>query len=553
MNQIKRFTSYVKSNWQEPQKKGNEVSIKGLVGINIAAMGIEGASGIFSLLSFTATSTVLGLIFGLSLQATYIITSIGTVLNLLFVPMISNITDNIGMVDKKTFKKINLGGLGTAIICAILWVTPSSYFDFLLADMYKHIAIILGIKYLSIYSYLLIYKICGQKYGKYKPWILLMGIPAVVFSTVMVFIPYQELRPSQLLIITNIVSTATTVFSVPYIESYKKMANLMTHNSTERTTIFSILPILSGLLSSLTSTLLPIFATLMGYEINSIGFYQIMIPVFAIFSVLTSLFILWSEEKIKTAPKSVEERLGFKETIQTVFANKYLWITRVAAAFSALSTFDLILFNWMLLYSLREQFWMGILTTLVSIPATPANLITPYLTKKFDNKKLILFLKLAQIFLVCAHIPFIYFDNKVMILILMTLLGMVTTLVRKPKNILEKTAEAQALDYHEWKYGRRVDESTSYFQYITVPFMLLLGYCSPYLMGLAGFVSDRDILYDSTVSSSVFVIIVILYVLELLGNTIPYFFFDLDSDKLKIIKHDLEQRQIEEEKQVVNS
>ncbi|MFI3142180.1 MAG: MFS transporter [Clostridia bacterium] len=541
VNGTKKGVSYLKNNWHEPQKEGYQISMKGFMGMNLSSMGIEGMSGVVAFLSFTSTSAVLGLIFGLSLQATYIITSMGTVLNLLFVPIIANITDNIGVVDKATLHKIHLGFVATVAICAGLWFAPITYFDFLLTDFLKHIAIILGIKYASVYMYLLVYKLFG-KHGKYKPWILFMGIPTLIFAIIMVNIDYQNYRASQLLIIVNIVSTCMQVFSVPYVESYKRMKNLLTNNNKERTTIYSVLPILSGILNSATTTLLPIVATLIGYEVNSIGLYKVVVPAFGVFSIATSFFILWTEEKIKFVPEKKEQRLGFMETIKTVFANKYLWVVYVAAAFSTLSTFDLILFNWMLLYSLREQWIMGILLTICSLPATPGNLLTPFLVKRFDSRKLILSMKLLQIALVIAHIPFIFMGNKVMVMVLMTALGCVTTLVRVPKGVMEKTAAAQALDYHQWKFGKRVDESVNYFQYITVPLMLILGYCSPYLMSLVGFVSDRDILYDSEISNGVFVFLVILYILELLGGTIPYFFFDLDDKKLETIRIDLEER-----------
>ncbi|MFI3141461.1 MAG: MFS transporter [Clostridia bacterium] len=545
----KKSVTYVKENWHEPKKEGNQISVKGFLGINLAAIGIEGASGVFDYLAFSSTSAVLGLIFGLSLQSTYIISSLGTVLSLLFVPIIALITDNIGMVGKKTENKIHIGAVLTTIVCAALWVTPSTSFDFILTDLFKHIAIIVFFKYMSIYVYLIMYKLFGQKHGKYKPWVLFMGLPAVILSVVMVNIPYQELRPSTLLLAVSAASTAMTVFSEPYKSSYKKMRNLMTQNNQERTFLFSIIPVISGLLNSATTTLMPIVATLLGYEVNSIGIYKIIIPIFGVFSIATSLFIIWSEEKIKSAPTTAAERLGFKETITTLCKNKYIWITKIATTFAAVSDYDLILFNWMLLYSLREQAWIGILLTLGSIPATPANLLTPLLSKKFDNRKLILTMKLIQIAIVVAHIPFIFSGNKVMVMVLMTLLSMASTMVRKPRAVLETTYAAQALDYHEWKFGKRVDESINYIAYFTVPFTLLLGYCSPYFMSLVGFVSDRDVLYDSTVSSSVFVVIVVLYILELLGNTIPYFFFDLDDATLATMKKDLEQRRIDSKKE----
>ncbi len=538
----KKGATYVKENWHERKKEGYEISLKGFLGINVAAIGIEGASGVFDYLAFSSTSAVLGLIFGLSLQSTYIITSLGTVLNLLFVPIIANITDNIGLIGKSTTRKIHIGAIFAAIACFVLWQIPSTSFDFILTDLFKHIALIFGIKYASVYAYLIMYKLFGQKYGKYKPWILFMGIPAVILSVVMVNIPYQELRPSQLILVISAVSTAMTVFSDPYKNSYKKMRNLMTHNNQERTVLFSIIPVISGILNSATTTLMPIIATVLGYEVNAIGIYKIVVPIFGVFSILTSFFIMWSEEKIKTVPSTPDERLGFKETVTTLFTNKYLWIIKVAGGFASLSDYDLILFNWMLIYTLREQAWIGILLTLGSLPATPANLVTPFLSKKFDNRKLILGLKLLLVALVLAHLPFIYVGNKVVVMILMTMLSMGTTFLRKPRDILTKTYEAQALDYHEWKYGKRVDESSNYFSYITVPFALLLGYCSPFFMSLVGFVSDRDILYDSTISTSVFVVIVVLYILELLGNTIPYFFFDLDDETLATIRKDLKER-----------
>ncbi len=72
-------------------------------------------------------------------------------------------------------------------------------------------------------------------------------------------------------------------------------------------------------------------------------------------------------------------------------------------------------------------------------------------------------------------------------------------------------------------------------------------------MALVGFVSDRDILYDSVINKNVFVVLILLYCLELLGAALPFLFYDLDDKKLAIIQRDLDQRKKDEEQAKVET
>lgn len=550
----KGATTYLKENWSEPQKEGYQVSVKNFVGFSIASMGTESVEKVINYLAFSSTSAVVGLIFGLSLQSTYIISSLGTIISLFFTPIVADIVDNLGVLKPGTFKKINILGIFTLIGCTALYMVETTAFDFIITDLLKHVAIIFGVKYASIYMYLIVYKFFGKKYGKYKPLIMFLGIPTMIFATILVYLPYQDMKPQALLLAVTWISTIMTAFSTPYRTSYEKMQNLLTTNNNERVFIFSVLPILVGILRSCISIFLPIVATLSGFEVNSIGVYRIVIPIFGFFSVGVSFFICWSQENIKFAPKSAEEKIPFKRQFKEVFSNKYLWIVMVSNSFTAVSSFDLILLEWVLIYSAREQWIMGVLIALVALPSTLGNLMTPVLAKKFDNRKLIRFFMFGQVAVVSLSIPFLFSSSTWLILIGLTIIGMLTTITNTPKQILKKTCKAQALDYHQWKFGgKRVDESADLFGYITTVVTLGLGYLSPFLMALVGFVSDRDILYDSSISQPVFILLVVLYVLELLGSAIPYFFFDLDDKNLAIIQRDLNQRKADEEKEMVEA
>ncbi len=445
--------SYTKDNWNEPQKEGYQVSVKNFLGFNVASMGTEAAEKVINYLAFSSTSAVVGLIFGLSLQSTYIISSLGTIIGLFFTPIHADVVDNLGVLGKSTLKKVHIGAVLTAIASFVLWNLETTMFDFIIADLLKHIVIIWGCKYLTIYMYLVLYKLCGDRYGKYKPLILFLGVPSIALATVFVNIPYQNMTPNNLLLAVSFMSSLMTVFSSPYRGSYEKMQNLLTTNNKERVVIFSVLPILVGLLRSLIAVFLPIVATLTGYEVNSIGIYKIVIPLFGVFSLAASSCIYWSEEIIKSKPKTQEEKPPFKKLAKEVFSNKYLWIVKFSAVFSALSSFDLVLLEWMLLYSLREQWIMGVLIALVALPSTLGNLMTPVLSKRFDSRKLMRFFMFSQIAIVMFSIPFIFVSNEWIIMIGLTFIGMMTTITNTPKQILKKSCTAQALDYHQWKYG----------------------------------------------------------------------------------------------------
>lgn len=225
-------------------------------------------------------------------------------------------------------KMLNILCLVLTIVSIGMWFIPSAQFDHILKDFPKHIAIKVITTILTMYSQIIVLKLFGKKYGKFKSFTVLFGVPTLAALVIFVFLPYQDMNYSLKLIWVHILSNLIGIFSTKYNDSVANVEYLMSPNSQERTKMLSILPIFTGLTRSIFSIIFPIAAQYTGGQLQ-IATYRWVIPVWGALNLIEGLLIIKVKERV-IQPKNHKHKVDMKKAAKDVFSNKYLWIQNIS-------------------------------------------------------------------------------------------------------------------------------------------------------------------------------------------------------------------------------
>lgn len=547
---VRKWTGYLKEHWNKP-KDGEYVSIKEFLCMACGGMGVYGVANVIGPLSFAATASVTGMIYGISFKDIYVITLIGTIITWIMIPINASITDNLGQLPKKTMKIMNIVCLVLTAVSIVLWFIPSTAFDSVLKDLLKHIAIKVITTILTTYCTIFVLRRFGKKYGKFKSFAVIYGVPTLIASTIFVFLPYTEMNYSIKLIWVHILSNLIGMFSTQYNNAVANVEYLMSSNSQERTKMLSVLPIFTGLTRSIFGIIFPIVAQYTGGQL-AIATYRWVIPVWGILNMLEGLLIIGVKERV-IQPKEHKPKINMKKAAKDVFSNKYLWIQNVSGMFGVFVGAQAGILSWLMLYGTRMEWMMGLVLGLAKITSTPGNLVAPLITKRMSNRSSLLMLRGLQVVLIATFLLIRYIPNDVAKIVYLTAVTMFLTVIECCINVISGSMTPDVWDYQQWKCGERLEASTALFQYITTPIGMLLGYVTPYFLKLVGLVSDWDILYDSAIRNSVFNVHIIIAIVGSILVAIPYIFYDLTPEKHKQIIKDLEERAAAEDYENKNS
>lgn len=539
---VRKWTTNLKNNWNNP-REGEYVSIKEFMCMACGGMGIYGVANVISPLSFAATATVTGMIYGISFKDVYVITLIGTIINYIMIPINANITDNLGVLPKKTMRILHfVFGLLTALSVG-MWFMPSGQFDSVLRDLPKHIAIKIVTTVITTYLTIYVLKFFGKKYGKFKSFAVLYGVPTLISSIVFVFIPYQEMLYSDKLIWVHILSNLIGMFSTNYNNSVASMQYLMSPNSQERTKMLSILPVFTGLTRSIFGIIFPIVAQYSGGQL-AIATHRWVIPVWGALNMLEGLLIVKVKERV-IQPKDHKPKINMKKAAKAIFTNKYLWIQNISGMFGCFVGTQAGILSWLLLYGTRMEWVMGIILGIAKITSTPGNLVAPFITKRLSKKNALLSLRGLQAGFIALFLVINIIPNDTMKVVYLFSIVLLQTVIDCSINVISNSICPDVWDYQQWKCGERLEATTGLFSYITTPVGMLLGYVTPYLLKLIGLVSDWDILYDPEIRNQVFLVHILIAIAGSILVAIPYFFYDLTPEKHRMIIEDLKKQAME--------
>lgn len=304
------------------------------------------------------------------------------------------------------------------------------------------------------------------KGGKYRPYLLSMGIPTALIALGYVWFPYEKLelffsgqifgKSSSYVITCAVVlifNLLLQFFFNFFNDAYTNLIHVLSPNTQERTDVLAIKSVVYSLAPSIINIVLPLiaqFAT--NNNLYDIRVYRIAYPVFAIIGIaLTIVVFANTEEKIVQA-KTHTIQISFIDSFKAVAKNKYFWIIALAGWIGFLESAYGNILTWSYNYGHTcSGGTFAIIQTLTGNAALWGMLLAPICIKKWGKKKVLIAVNTANVICILAMI--INMQNIWWLFICVYF----NWLVGAFEQITTPAIQADIRDYQQYKSGERID------------------------------------------------------------------------------------------------
>ena len=537
ISKVKDVPAYIKRNWNTPNE-GEYLTLKEMAAYTFAQGGSYVYLTASGIISFSA-GYFCGAVMGIRAIDFSIINIISTIVG--YVLMFMNpigvlIYENHGRLTKKMKIFAHLSYMGKLVIGIGCYFLPQGMFESVINGLPQLVGnmLVAGAIW-DYFNWFVRRKFC-EKHGRFKPFILLCGLPSALMLSAIPYLPVQNTTYTNKLIILHFAFTLMSYFYNNF-AGVNTLVTFMTPNSQERQKLHSISPIISGFFSSIVGALLPMLITKTGGYLH-INTYKVFIPIFTISGALIALLAVFCKERIIEPPMEKRERVTFFKGAKNVLKNKYFWITKVSNVIGQWQGLVGNLLSWWFVYSLRMEWFSGLAANIVVMGMTFGNILCPILTKRFQKRNILISFRGVTILTVLGIALAVKMENIVIFMIAMFLKNTIAPVV----DGVNVGLQADILTYHQWKYGERADSMSGVFDWFLNPVNVTIGYIMPWLLSIMGFTSDWDVLFDTQILNNVFNLYTWGSVIGLVLLTAPFIFYDLTREKHDMCVKELQER-----------
>ena len=532
---VKTFFTDLRTYWNKP-RPGEYVSNKEFLFFVLGSGGSNNAQYTGGNLSFTASCLFVGAIYGLKMMDFAMLGIVNMLLNYLFQPITMIITDNLGRPPKKTMRLIHLASLAFTVVGAACFFVPQTIFEGFMPALPQVLGTKFLVQVLTTYYNILVYRKLSPKFGKYRCWLVAGILPYMAVMMLLVMFPYNQLSYNDKFWVMNMMFAVWSTFSTCFAQA-NNVQNVITPNTNERTRIISIGSFISGLFPSIYNIIWPVAAAAVG-GLTNIRTYRIVVPIMVLIMIPFALFLAFGCKDRVIQEEDHKPEIDMKKGFKEVLRNKYLWITNISTWITTFSTGAINIVNMLIIYSMRQDWFMGIMSSILGTAYTPGMLLSPWLIKKFGKKRLMLFCKYMNVACSLLSVAGVYMNSLVIIVIsqyLATMLGSVMTIITTSMN-------ADIWDYQQYISGERLDGCMGIFSYLASPVTTVAAMVVPMIYGMFGFTSDWNILFDTDIRNRIFIVTIVLTAVTGLLSAIPYHFYDMTEQRHEEMMDELRER-----------
>ena len=531
--------NYVKSRWSNPAK-GEYTNLQEFLSYCFGTMGICGFTFLINDVVSFASGYFCGSIMEIKLMDFTIVTIIAMVVKYatLYIESVSmTIFESLGHIAKDKVKK----ALISYILCAFIGIgchfIPSAPFESIIKGLPQIVGNMLTVMGVGgLFNWFLRSKLC-KKYGRYKPFMMLYGIPVALFTIAMTFVP-TTLNYTTKIVLLHLLVTLRSRFSLLYCDNPTAIVALITPNMVERQKYYSVGGIFLGFFRSIFRIVFPIMIVSTGGYL-SVTSYRIFVPILACASIIMGFAFFKVKERVAVTTDDTP-KIDFKKSAKSLLSNKYFWIINLSNMFALWNTLSDGVINFIFIYKMRIEWIIGFIS-IIGVTSVVGNLLTPVLIKKFEKRTCILFMRSVWIAVTACYLIALRLESIPLLLLLI----FIRSAISAACNGITNNMTADVLDYHQWKTGERADNMQGIFGWFTTPVSTALGLVSPFLLAKFGYTSDWDVLFDTQIFNNIMNIYVVLTVVGLVISTIPFIFYNYTRSQHDKCVEEIEQREKE--------
>ncbi len=394
--------------------------------------------------------------------------------------------------------------------------------------------------------------------GKYRPYIISMGLPTVILSIGYVWAPYEIMGDVGKIATVLFFNIGFQFFYNFLYDAYDNYVSVLSSNTQERSNVLAIRAVTDSLAPTIINAIVPLIGKAITGTNNlfDMRIYRLVWTPILIIGFLVS-FILYknTKEKIIQAKTHVV-RVKFVDALRAVMKNKYFWIISLAGWMGFLEGMANNILAW--LYTYQDACTSAqyvILTTVYGNASLWGMLLAPISIRLFGKKNTLIFTNAMNIIFIAALFPVVkYADASIMIWLAMICLWM-NALVGSFAHILTPSLNADIRDYQQYVTGERIDGMFAAVGLIGAVVTMATTSVQSAIYEVIGFNEAKysevlpeilasgvvleqpdnvyNVLYHRPTFISIFGVLIITAVVGAAMNVIPYFFYDLSEVKQK--------------------
>lgn len=416
------------------------------------------------------------------------------------------------------------------------------------------IAIIAGFPCTAIRAYII--DNVRNKKGKYRPYLISMGIPTAILAIGMVWVPYEKIE-SQVAkaVIILLFNFGFQFFYQFFYEAYENLIKVLSPNTQERADVAAFKSIVYSIAPSIATAIMPLLAQLItGGSLTNMRLYRIAYPPMAIVGILMSIMVYANtQEKIVQAKTHVIQ-IKFIDALRSVAKNKYFWIISLAGWIGFLESSYSVILNW--LYQYKHAATAPEFTIIGLIYGNASfwgMLFAPFAIRRYGKKRVLITTNFLNIIFIAAMYPVIAAEPAHMIWVVLVCL-FANGVVGAFAHILTPSIDADIRDYQQYVTGERIDGMFSTVGLIGQIVTMATSSVIPFVYSEMGIneatlqanlpeiiqnandpgldlTNMYNVLYVDEIFDNIMLVLILLSVVGAFMNVIPYFFYDLSETK----------------------
>lgn len=375
------------------------------------------------------------------------------------------------------------------------------------------------------------------KEGKYRPYLLRMGVPTVAVSMLFVFTPYTRIDYIWRCVLIFVYNFGLQFFYNFFYDAYENLIHVLSPNSQERTNVTAIKSMIYSLSPTVTNFVTPLIAgKVANGNMYDLRVYRWLYPFIAVVGVAMLILVYAkTEEKIVIA-KTHPMKIKFTDALREVAKNKYFWIISLAGWLGFLETCTYVILQWLYNYAhlcTPEQY--SLITLIRGTAYSWGMILAPFAIKKWGKKKVLIVTNLFNIGFLALVYPLM--GSIWTVLLCMYFNSVADSFIL----VLNPAIQADIRDYQHYKSGERIDgmfgavAMIGSFVTMATSSVLPAVYEKYGIYSGNGYDNMYDVLYNTDILYRLVGVLVILSAVGAALNVVPYFFYDLTETKQKAI------------------
>ncbi len=386
--------------------------------------------------------------------------------------------------------------------------------------------------------------------GKYRPYIITMGIPSVILGVGFILMPYDTMSLFEKCLTVLLFNMGFQFFFNFYLDSYESLINVLSPNSIERSDVLSVRCIVENLSPSIANIFFPIIAKwITGEEtLYDIRVYQVVFPLMMLAGFLISIVVYVNTEERIVQAKTHVINIKFSDALRAVARNKYFWVISLAGWLGFLEGAFGSIMGWMYNYQKPcSATQYAIITAIAGNASFWPNIVAPFAIRKYGKKKILIFTNLLNIGLIAFMFPVVRMTGSAYIIWILLVCTFINQFISSLGHFLTPCVNADIRDYQQYVSGERIDGMFAAVGLIGNIISVATGSVLPMIYSKAGLneataislgydgTNVYDVLYNHDYFVSISSVLVIASVIGAVLNVIPYFFYNFTETNQKSV------------------